>query len=91
MTFLPWALPIALVMLALAMLLCLLRMMRGPAAQDRVMALDALYLNAMLLIIVLCVYWSSLEVFEAALLIASLGFVGTASLAKFLLRGEIIE
>lgn len=91
MIFLPWALPTALVMLALAMLLCLLRMMRGPAAQDRVMALDALYLNAMLVIVVLCVYWGSLEYFEAALLIASLGFVGTASLAKFLLRGEIIE
>jgi multicomponent K+:H+ antiporter subunit F len=34
---------------------------------------------------------SSTAYFEAALIIALLGFVGTVALAKFLLRGEVIE
>lgn len=88
---LSWALVLAMGMLALAMVFCLVRMIRGPSAQDRVLALDAMYLDAMLLVLVLCLRWSNLDYFEAALLIALLGFVGSAALAKFLLRGEVIE
>lgn len=88
---LQWALPLAMGMLVLAMVLCLVRMLRGPTAQDRVLALDAMYLNAMLLVLVLCMRWGSMDYFEAALLIALLGFVGSTALAKFLLRGEVIE
>ncbi|WP_024536922.1 K+/H+ antiporter subunit F [Comamonas badia] len=88
---LAWSLPLALGMLVLAMLLCLMRMLRGPGAQDRILALDTIYINGMLLILVLGVYWSSSNYFEAALLIALLGFIGSTALAKFLLRGEVIE
>ncbi|ODS92204.1 MAG: K+/H+ antiporter subunit F [Comamonas sp. SCN 65-56] len=90
-TFLTWTLPLALGMLVLAMVLCLTRILRGPGAQDRILALDTIYINAMLLILVLGVYWSSSNYFEAALLIAVLGFIGSTALAKFLLRGEVIE
>lgn len=90
-TLLQWALPLAMGMLVLAMALCLVRILRGPTAQDRILALDAMYLNAMLLMLVLCIRWSSMQYFEAALLIAALGFSGSAALAKFLLRGEVIE
>lgn len=86
-----WALPAALVLLALAMVLCLARMLRGPAAQDRVLALDCMYLNGMLLMLVLGIQEGSAHYFEAALLIALLGFVSSTALAKFLLRGEVIE
>jgi multicomponent K+:H+ antiporter subunit F len=78
-------------MLAFAMICAALRLMIGPRAQDRVLALDTLYVNAMLLILVFGMRAASTLYFEAALVIAILGFVSTAALAKFLLRGEVIE
>jgi multicomponent K+:H+ antiporter subunit F len=76
---------------ALAMLLAALRMFRGPSAQDRVLALEVLYMNGMLLLLVLGVRSLSSAYFDMALLIALFGFVGTVALAKFLLRGEVVE
>ena len=74
-----------------AMLCALVRMMRGPAAQDRVLALDTFYFNGMLLLLMLGMRSSSTAYFDMALLIALFGFAGTIALAKFLLRGEVIE
>jgi multicomponent K+:H+ antiporter subunit F len=89
---LSWALPLAMLLLVAAMLICLARLLRGPHAQDRILALDCMYLNAMLLMLVLGIYHdASTYYFEAALLIALLGFVGSTAMAKFLLRGEVIE
>ena len=76
---------------ALAMLLASVRLFFGPAAQDRVLALDVLYVNGMLLLLVLGIRSLSSAYFDMALLIALFGFVGTVALAKFLLRGEVIE
>lgn len=76
---------------ALAMLITLIRLFRGPSAQDRVLALDYLYILAMLVMLVLGIRYASDTYFEAALLIALFGFVGSFALAKFLLRGEVIE
>ncbi len=76
---------------ALAMLLTLLRLFKGPSAQDRVLALDYLTLNALLLMLVLGLRHHSSMYFEAALLVAMLGFITSMALAKFLLRGEVIE
>lgn len=88
---LSWALPLALCMLALAMLCTMIRLIKGPSAQDRVLALDCMYLNGMLAMLVLGLIDGSSHYFEAALLVALLGFVGTTAMAKFLLRGEVIE
>jgi len=85
------SLVLAQVMLALAMGCALLRLLRGPRAQDRVLALDTLYVNAMLLVLTYGMRLGSTVYFEAALVIGMLGFVSTAALAKFLLRGEVIE
>ena len=85
------ALVAAQVMLALAMACAAVRLAIGPRAQDRVLALDTLYVNAMLLILVFGIREASTHYFEAALVIAMLGFVSTAALSKFLLRGEVIE
>ena len=74
-----------------AMALCLLRLVRGPAAQDRVLAMDLFGVIAMLVLLVLAIRFRSAMYFEAALLIALFGFVGSAAMAKFLLRGEVIE
>jgi multicomponent K+:H+ antiporter subunit F len=79
------------IMLALAMACAAARLMIGPRAQDRVLALDTLYVDAMLLILVFGIREASALYFEVALVIAMLGFVSTAALAKFLLRGEVIE
>lgn len=88
---LSWALPLALFMLVLAMACTLARLIKGPAAQDRVLALDCMYVNGMLVMLVLGLIYGDGHYFEAALLVALLGFVGTTAMAKFLLRGEVIE
>lgn len=85
------ALVVAQALLGLAMVLAAVRLLRGPRAQDRVLALDTLYVNGMLLILTFGMRHGTALYFEAALVIAMLGFVSTAALAKFLLRGEVIE
>lgn len=90
-TILSWALLAAQVLLGIAMGSAALRMIRGPRAQDRVLGLDTLYMNAMLLLLTFGIQSGRAIYFEAALLIALLGFAGTVALAKFVLRGEIIE
>jgi len=91
MPILSWAIPLALLILVLAMACALVRVLMGPTAQDRVLGLDCMYLNAMLAMLVLGLYYNSRHYFEAALLVALLGFVGSTAMAKFLLRGEVIE
>lgn len=86
-----WALVIAQGAIALAMALALARMIRGPRAQDRVLGLDTLYVNSMLQILLFGIRTGNVLYFEAALIIGMLGFVATVALAKFLMRGEIIE
>lgn len=88
---LPWAVQFALACLVLAMLCALVRLLRGPAAEDRILALDTLYINGMLTILMLGIGFGSAVYFDIALLIALFGFVGSTAMAKFLLRGEVIE
>ncbi|WP_137181752.1 K+/H+ antiporter subunit F [Roseomonas sp. AR75] len=86
-----WSLLAAQLMLALAMGCATLRVLLGPRAQDRVLALDTLYVNAAMLLLVFGIRTGTTHYFEAALLITLLGFVATAALSKFLMRGEVIE
>lgn len=85
------ALDFALVAVSLASLLCLWRLLRGPERTDRVLALDTLYMNAVALAILLGLRLGTALLFEAALLIAMLGFVGTVALSRYLCRGDVIE
>lgn len=75
----------------LAMALNTWRLMKGPALVDRILALDTLYINTIALLVLLGMQRATAMYFEAALLIALLGFVGTVVLSKFLLRGRIVE
>lgn len=75
----------------LAMLFCTVRLIAGPSAQDRVLALDTIWMCAMQLALVLGIRFASDLYFEAAMLIALLGFASTIAIAKFLMRGEVIE
>lgn len=85
------AITAAQVLLGLAMGCAVYRVFRGPRAQDRVLGLDALYLSGMLLLLTYGIQTGRTLFFEAALVIALLGFAGTVALAKFLMRGEVIE
>jgi multicomponent K+:H+ antiporter subunit F len=85
------AISTAQLLLGLALCVSCWRLVRGPRAQDRVLALDSLYLNAMLLLVTFGISTSRTIYFEAALVIGLLSFVATAALAKFLMRGEVIE
>ena len=91
MTILPYALAISLVAITISMFLCLIRMIIGPSVVDRLLALDTLFLNATCLIMVLGIYWASTNVFEGALLVAMLGFVSTAALARYFTTGHVID
>jgi multicomponent K+:H+ antiporter subunit F len=90
-SFLSAALVLAQGLLGLAMVFAVVRLLRGPRAQDRVLALDTLYVNGMLLVLTFGIRSGTALYFEAALVIGALGFVSTAAAAKFLLRGEVIE
>lgn len=86
-----WALDFASLAVALAMLLCGVRLLRGPSLPDRLLALDTLYVNTVALIVLLGLRWQTGLLFEAALIVALLGFVSTVALARFLSRGDVIE
>lgn len=86
-----WALDIAIGAVTLAYLLAGWRLLRGPEVTDRVLAIDTLYLNTVALVILLGLRLDSDLLFEAALLIAMLGFVSTVALARFVARGDVIE
>ena len=88
---LSYAIGTAQFLLAAAMACAFVRLVIGPRAQDRVLALDTMYVNAMLLMLTFGMREGSALYFEAAAAIAMLGFVATVALAKFLLRGEVIE
>ncbi|QFY62895.1 K+/H+ antiporter subunit F (plasmid) [Rhizobium grahamii] len=85
------AVSVAQLMLVAAMAIASIRMFIGPRAQDRIIALDTFYVNAMLLLVTFGVGTGRGVYFEAALVIGMLGFVATVALAKFLMRGEVIE
>jgi multicomponent K+:H+ antiporter subunit F len=86
-----WALTFALAAVALALALTAWRLLVGPDAPDRVLALDTLYINAVALVVLLGMRFASDLLFEAALVIAMLGFVTTAALARFIARGDVME
>ena len=91
MSILPYALGICALAITLSMFLCLIRMIMGPSIVDRLLALDTLFLNATCLVIVLGIFWSTTALFEGALLVAMLGFVSTAALARYFTTGHVID
>ena len=88
---LEFVIPICLALVAVAFLLAVARLFKGPSLPDRILALDTLYINAIALIILYGIWQGTELFFEIALLIAVLGFVSTVAVAKYMLRGDIIE
>ena len=85
------ALIIAFITLALGQILSMVRLVLGPTPGDRILALDTMVVNALGLVVVLGIHQGLQIYFEVSLLIAMLGFVSTVALARFILRGDIIE
>lgn len=86
-----WVLPWAIAAVGLAMLLTLYRLLRGPSAADRVLALDTLYVNTIALLVMLGIAIDDNIYLEAAMVVAMLGFAGTVALGRYLARGEVVE
>lgn len=91
MNVLQIALDIGIGAVTMSLLLCGWRLLRGPTMPDRVLALDTLYLAVVALVVMLGLRWQTPLLFEAALIVALLGFVGTVALARYLSRGDVVE
>lgn len=87
----PIALNIAFGAVALAQVLAMLRLLIGPNTGDRILALDTMVINAIALIILLGLYLGTQVYFESAMIFAMLGFISSVAIARFVLRGDIIE
>ena len=90
-TFTLYAAMFAATAFAVAMALNLYRLLRGPNTEDRILALDTAYINVLALTVLLGIVFNTSVLFEAALVIALLGFLGTVVMAKFLRQGDIVE
>jgi len=91
LTALNWALYGAFLVVAIAQFMAMIRLWIGPNTGDRILALDTMFINAIALIVLLGIQQGTQIYFEAALIIAMLGFVSTVAYARFVLRGDIIE
>lgn len=91
MNILDIALNIGIAAVTVAVALCTWRLLLGPETTDRLLALDTLYMNAVALIVLLGIRWNTALLFEAALLVAMLGFASTVALARYLSRGDVVE
>lgn len=89
--FLWWSLNIGIVIVAASVLLCSWRLLRGPELPDRILALDTLYMGMVALVILLDIRFDTELLFEAALIVAMMGFVSTVALARYVTRGDVIE
>lgn len=86
------AISIAFVLMVIAQLLNLYRLFKGPSLPDRILALDTMYIDAIALFILLGIYFTTTTTyFEAALIIAVMGFISTVATCKYLMRGDILE
>lgn len=91
MSILPYALSICMLAITVSTFLCMIRLIMGPSIVDRLLALDTLFLNAICLMVVLGIYWTTTSLFEGALLVAMLGFVSTTALARYFTSGHVID
>ena len=85
------AVNVTLIILALAIALATYRLAIGPSLPDRILALDSLYVNTVAVAVLNGIRYDSFAYFEAALLIALMGFVSTVALARYAARGKVLD
>ena len=85
------ALDVTVIMFALVIALTAYRLAIGPSLPDRILALDSLYVNAVAVAVINGIRYDTFAYFEAAILIALMGFVSTVALARYAARGKVME
>jgi len=78
----------ALVTLGVALLIAVVRLVKGPTLQDRVVAMDLIGVLVVGLIVVLAASTQVPATLDAAIVIALIGFVGTVAYATYVERGH---
>jgi multicomponent K+:H+ antiporter subunit F len=69
--------------------LCLIRLVRGPHLADRAIALDTIAIHIIGLIILLTIRLNSLVLFDGALVMSLVGFAGTVAVAQYITRRRL--
>jgi multisubunit Na+/H+ antiporter MnhF subunit len=87
--FLNWIATVCMAALFLTAVACLYRMALGPGAADRAVAFDALANVFISILCILCVLWESALYFDAVWILTLVGFLGSASIARYLERGRV--
>lgn len=88
-SFLDWTSLIALVLLAAALLISVVRIVIGPTLADRVMALDLLTVLALGFIGAVAVRTGLTLYLDIAIAVALLGYLATIAFARYILRKAI--
>lgn len=86
-----WSANFALGCYTIGLVIAAIRLIYGPDITDRVLALDTMYINGLMILLVLGIKFAVNTYFDIALLLAMFSFVGSVAIAKFLVRGEVIE
>lgn len=74
--------------LGVALILTVVRLVRGPTLPDRIVAMDLIGIIVVGLIVVLAASSGVRATLDAALVIALIGFVGTVAYATYVQRGD---
>lgn len=82
---------VSLLLLALSIVGCLYRVLKGPSMADRITALDTIGVMLLAFIAVLSMMLRTEAYFEVILLIGIITFLGTTAFAKFIERGAVLD
>lgn len=83
-----WVTSSALVVLAISFVLAMIRLVRGPVLEDRVVALDLMSVIAVCIAVVMAIHYRSAELIDVAIVLAVISFIGTVAFANYLEKGE---
>ncbi len=77
-----------LTILLVSVILAFLRMVRGPRAADRIVALDLIAMLIVAFVAAYAVFTGDTSFLDVAIAYALIAFLGTVALARFLLRSR---
>jgi multicomponent Na+:H+ antiporter subunit F len=79
----------ALALLLISIILALARLVKGPAAADRIVALDLISILIVAFLAAYSIYAGETSFLDVAIGYALIAFLGTAALARFLMRSAL--
>jgi multicomponent Na+:H+ antiporter subunit F len=83
-----WATASSLVVLTISFVLAMIRLVRGPVLEDRVVALDLMSMIAVCIAVVIAIHYRAAELIDVAIVLAVISFLGTVAFANYLEKGE---